>query len=64
MADNVVTKSIIEEAKAKINKKRHEKYVSLLVLKMEALEQAKQIVRNLEREITDLEIQIDEETGS
>ena len=64
MADNVVTKSIMEEAKAKINKKRQEKYVSLVVLKMEALETARQVVRNLEREIEDLEIQINEETGS
>lgn len=48
-------KKIREEAQAEVDKERAEKAKARIKDKLKALEQAKQVVKNLERELIDLE---------
>lgn len=52
---------IMEEARAEMLKESRSKYVAEIKQKMTALAQAKQLVRNCEREIEDLEMRINDE---
>jgi len=53
-------KKVKEEAHAEVAKEKSEKAKSALVKKLRDLENAKNIVRNIEREISDLEASIED----
>ncbi len=58
---SVTAKGILSDAKAEIVKEKVEKAKRKLIAKLRELDSAKEVVKNIEREIEDLELEITQE---